>query len=267
MKCHRPVWVTALSLFALAGCGSSSTSTAVSATALLSAAPISSSPTSSAPTSSALTSAAPASAAPTSAAPAFAAVASARARTAGFDIDGDGVADIVATRFTSKHSAVLDVHLGNGKSLTTKAFTVYKGDRSGTISGYDINGDHRPEVFVEAPGGDGIGYDLFQWVSSTLVAVPPPKGQETPYLYIGGGRYYESTFRCTGRSLVQVKEAPAVTRTATLPQDPPFRVTVTTYQLTDGVLSVVSTRTLHARDRAASQALLDDPSDGCGTKP
>ena len=97
--------------------------------------------------------------------------------------------------------------------------------------------------------------------------MPAPQGQQAPYLYIGGGRYYESTFRCTGRTLVQLKEAPAVATTASLPQDPPFRVTVTTYRLVDGKLRVVTTRTLRARDRAASQALLDDPSDGCGTKP
>jgi hypothetical protein len=182
-------------------------------------------------------------------------------------VDGDGAPDTVTTHFLTKRRAVLKVHLGNGKSLTSKAFTLYAGEHAGAVSGFDVDGDHRSEVFVEAPGGDGIGYDLFQWVGSSLVAVPAPKGQPTPYLYIGGGRYYESTFRCTGRALVQLKEAPAVVSTASLPQDPPFRVTVTTYQLLDGKLTVVSKRTLHARDRAASQALLADRSDGCGTKP
>ena len=35
------------------------------------------------------------------------------------------------------------VHLGNGKSLTSKAFALYAGDGAGTVSGFDINGDGR----------------------------------------------------------------------------------------------------------------------------
>ncbi|BEP15176.1 hypothetical protein acdb102_34870 [Acidothermaceae bacterium B102] len=187
--------------------------------------------------------------------------------TPGLDVDGDGTADAATTRFVGKHRALLAVQLGNRKSLTSKTFALYAGDGAGTVSGFDINGDGRAELFVEAPGADGVGYDLFTMVGSSLVAVPPPKGQEAPYLYVGGGRYYESTFRCTGGRLVEVKEAPAVSSTASLPPDPPYLVTSTTYALTSGRLIQTASRTVRAADHAAAQRLLASPSDGCGTRP
>jgi hypothetical protein len=182
-----------------------------------------------------------------------------------FDVDGDGVADSVTIRFVGKHSAVVVIRLGTGKSLTSKAFQLFPGDGAGTTSGFDVNGDHRSEVFVEAPGADGVGFDLFSYTGSAIVAVPPPKGQAVPYLYIGGGRYYESTFRCTGDHLVQVKEQPAVANTATLPADPPYRVTTTTWALAGGRLTMTASHTVRAADHAAAQRLLAGAFDGCGT--
>jgi hypothetical protein len=184
-----------------------------------------------------------------------------------FDVDGDGTPDSVTTRFVGKHSAVLVVRLGTEKSLTSKTFQLFPGDGAGTVVGFDVNGDHRSEVFVEAPGADGVGYDLFSYVGSTIAAVPAPKGQAVPYLYIGGGRYYESTFRCTSDHLVQVKEQPAVADTASLPADPPYRVTTTAWALAGGRLTMTASHTVRAADHAAAQRLLDGASDGCGTTP
>jgi hypothetical protein len=254
-------------LLALAACGHASAHTAVAEPAALSAAPLAASPTSDAPTAAGPATAPASSAAPISAAPTSAAHSSATARTPGLDVDGDGVADSVTTRLLPKHRAVLDVQLGSGKSLTSKAFTLYASERAGIVSGYDLDGDHRDEVFVEAPGGDGIGYDLFQWVGSRLVAVPAPKGQESSYLYIGGGRYYESSFGCAHHALVQAKEAPAVASTASLPPDPAYRVTTTTYRLAGGTLTATSSHTVRAHNHGAAQALLDAVPAGCGTSP
>src|SRR5437868_6417625 len=140
----------AVSLIAVAGVlgcsGHGSSSTAVIGSAALSA-----SPTTAAP---ATASAIPISAAPTSA----------KARTPGLDVDGDGAADSVTIHFLDKRRAVLEGHLGNGKAFTSKAFSLFKGEGAGAVSGFDVDGDRKTEVFVEAPGGDGIGYDLFQWV-------------------------------------------------------------------------------------------------------
>jgi hypothetical protein len=260
MTSHRRLLSTAGCLLALsvAGCGNASTSASSAAPA----SPGTAMPVSAAASSAAASSAAPASAAQSSAAPATTAT-----RTAGLDIDGDGLADAMITRFVGAHSAIVWVRLGNGKTVHSKAFRLFPGDGAGAISGFDVNGDRRAEVFVSAPGADGVGYDLFSYVGSSLVAVPPPHGQESPYLYIGGGIYYGSSFGCSDDALVQVKEAPAVVGTASLPPDPPFLVTTTTYVLAEGVLSVRSTHTVHVADRAAAQALLRQPAGGCGTAP
>ena len=138
--CMRTSGVVA-SLIALAACSHSSTSTAVSQPAAQSAAPTTARATP-----------------PDRHVGRLARRGCADVRQApytGFDVDGDGAADTVTTRFLDKRRAVLDVHLGNGKSLTSKAFPLYAGEGAGTVSGFDINGDHRSEVFVEAPGGDG----------------------------------------------------------------------------------------------------------------
>ena len=155
-------------------------------------------------------------------------------RRPALDVDGDGRPDTASTRFVDKHTARVVVHLATGKSLTSKAFPLYQQAGAGKVFAADVNGDHRSELLVSDPGADGIGYDLFAYVGSSLVAVPVPKGNG---LYIGGGMYYDSSFGCAGGRLVQVKERPDLKSTAHLPADPRFLVTTTTYALTGGVLS------------------------------
>lgn len=185
----------------------------------------------------------------------------------GLDVDGDGTQDTARTSFAGKQTARLTAHLGDGKTLTSMAFPLYPGDGAGTVFWFDVDGDGRAELLVSAPGGDGMGYLLFQDVNDSLVRVPAPKGQDSPYLYVGGGIYYASTFGCTDHHLVEVHEAPVVRGSGALPANPRFVVTTRAYELDAGVLRAVATHTTHAADRAAAQRLLASQGNRCGTGP
>jgi hypothetical protein len=180
------------------------------------------------------------------------------------DVDGDGRPDRATTRFATGRTAQVVVHLASGKTLTSKAFPLYKQGGAGKVFAADANGDHHAELLVSDPGADGIGYDLFAYVGSSLLAVPIPHGNG---LYIGGGMYYDSSFGCAGNHLLQVNERPAVKSTATLPADPPFLVTTTTYALRGATLATVSSATVHAADRADAAAALAGQGNNCGTTP
>jgi hypothetical protein len=211
---------------------------------------------------------APTSAAPSAPAPTSAAASTTPARTtAVLDVDGDGRPDTASTTFLGKQSAQLVVHLATGKTLTSKAFPLYKQDAAGKLFAADVNGDHRSELFVSDPGADGTGYELFSYVRTSLVEVPAPKGQIAPYLYIGGGMYYDSTFSCADGRLLEVKEQPDVKNTANLPPDPPFLVTTTTYALAGGVLKATDETTVGVPGRAQAAAKLAAMGNGCGTRP
>ncbi|MDX6227861.1 MAG: hypothetical protein QOI76_1251 [Frankiales bacterium] len=219
--------------------------------------------TTQAPVQAAPTSAA-AAAPPTTTAPAPPTTTTAPRTTTAIDVDGDGRPDTVTTKFVSKRTAQLVVHLATGKTLTSKAFPLYEQAAAGKVFAADINGDHHSELFVSDPGADGIGYDLFSYVRSSLVAVPAAKGTA---LYVGGGMYYDSTFGCSHGRLLQVKEQPDVKNTANLPADPPFLVTTTTYALSGGLLKATDVRTVGVPDRAAAMARLAASGNGCGTRP
>lgn len=273
---RRRTWGTSIGILAvigvvvaamvIAGHGSGPDPAPVSTQAAVAAAPS----TGTAPASVTMSAAAPtSSAAPTSAAVPTASVAPATPTSAAvprtravLDVDGDGRPDSATTQFLTQRTARVVVHLGSGKSLSSKGFPLYHQDGAGKVFAADLNGDHRSELLVSDPGADGIGYQLFTLVGSALLAVPGPGGDE---LYIGGGMYYDGTFGCTGTGLVQVKERPDVTSTATLPADPPFVVTTTTFTLSRGALRPVGTTTAHVANRAAARAVLADHDNGCGT--
>jgi hypothetical protein len=221
-------------------------------------------PTSAAPTSAAADS--PPSSAGTSAASATAGHTTAPGAGTGpvLDVDGDGRADTASTQFTDGRTAKVVVHLATGKTLTSKAFPLYRQGGAGKVFGADVNGDHRSELLVSDPGADGTGYHLFSYVRSALVAVSVPRGNG---LYVGGGMYYDSTFGCAGGRLLQVTEAPEVKNRSNLPADPPFLVTTTTYALTAGVLKATDTTTIGVANRAAAAARLAATGNGCGTRP
>jgi hypothetical protein len=185
-------------------------------------------------------------------------------RTTAVDVDGDGRPDAAVTRFVDKRTARVQVRLSTGKTLTSKAFPLYRQTIAGKVFAADLNGDRRSELLVSDPGADGIGYHLFTYTHSALVEVPLPQGQA---LYIGGGMYYAATFGCTAHRLVRAQERPDVTSTATLPADPRFLVTTTRYTLTAGSLKVAHAQTVKVRNRAAAGAVLGAVGNGCGTRP
>jgi hypothetical protein len=183
------------------------------------------------------------------------------------DVDADGRPDTATTRFVNRRTAQLVVHLDSGKTLTSKAFALYKQGGAGKIFAVSLSTDRRSELLVSDPGADGIGYHLFQARNGTLVEVPAPHGQQAPYLYIGGGMYYSSSFGCAGRGLVVTKEQPAVKSTASLPADPPFRVTTTVYALSGGSLKATHSSTVRVANRGRAQAQLAKVGNQCGTRP
>lgn len=201
---------------------------------------------------------------PSAVAPSASAPAQTSARA---DVDGDGRPDAVSVSFLGQRSAQVAVHLASGKSLTSKAFPLYHGDGAGVLTPVDVNGDGQVELMVTDPGADGTGYELFSYANGALVEVAAPKGLEQPFLYSGGGMYYQSAFGCTGHHLVVAREEPVVASTDSLPPDPRFRVTTTTYALADGALAVVSSRSETAPDRAAASALLARTAGDCGARP
>ena len=260
---RRRTWGTSIGLLAvigvvvaamvIAGHGSGPDPAPVSTQAAVAAVPS----TAAAPATTASAAAPTSAAVPTSSAPPT------RPRTrAVIDVDGDGRPDSATTQFLTKRTARVVVHLGSGKPLSSKGFPLYHQDGAGKVFAADLNGDHRSELLVSDPGADGIGYQLFTLVGSSLVAVPGPGGDE---LYIGGGMYYDGTFGCTGTGLVQVKERPDVTSTAALPADPPFVVTTTTFALSRGALEPTGTTTAHVANRAAARVVLAEHDNGCGT--
>jgi hypothetical protein len=173
----------------------------------------------------------------------------------------------VSVSFLGKRSAQVVVQLAAGMSLTSKAFALYHGDGAGVLTSVDVNGDGRAELLVTDPGADGTGYELFSYANGALVEVAPPKGQQQPFLYSGGGMYYQSSFGCSGRQLVVAREEPVVASTASLPPDPRFRVTTTAFALAGGRLSVVSSRAETVANRSAAAALLTRTAGACGAKP